>query len=50
MSEVRRLPEFKKLVAELNLVEYWRAYGWLELSLISLFQESMVWPRLKVTQ
>ncbi len=28
MSEVRRLPEFKKLVAELNLVEYWRAYGW----------------------
>jgi TolB-like protein/DNA-binding winged helix-turn-helix (wHTH) protein len=28
MSEVRRLPEFKKLVIELNLVEYWRAYGW----------------------
>jgi len=28
MSEVRQLPEFKKLVAELNLVEYWRAYGW----------------------
>jgi len=28
MSEVRRLPEFKKLVTELNLVEYWRAYGW----------------------
>jgi TolB-like protein/Tfp pilus assembly protein PilF len=28
MSEVRRLPEFKDLVTELNLVEYWRAYGW----------------------
>jgi hypothetical protein len=28
MSEVRRLPEFKKLVTEINLVEYWRAYGW----------------------
>jgi TolB-like protein len=28
MSEVRRLPEFKVLVTELNLVEYWRAYGW----------------------
>jgi len=28
MSEVRRLPEFKKLVIEINLVEYWRAYGW----------------------
>ena len=28
MSEARRLPEFKKLVIELNLVEYWRAYGW----------------------
>lgn len=28
MSEVRRLPEFKDLVAELNLLEYWRAYGW----------------------
>jgi hypothetical protein len=28
MSEVRRLPEFKKLVTELHLVEYWRAYGW----------------------
>jgi TolB-like protein len=28
MSEVRKLPEFKDLVAELNLVEYWRAYGW----------------------
>jgi len=28
LSEVRQLPEFKKLVTELNLVEYWRAYGW----------------------
>jgi len=28
MSEVRQLPEFKKFVTELNLVEYWRAYGW----------------------
>ena len=28
MSEVRQLPEFKDLVTELNLVEYWRAYGW----------------------
>lgn len=28
MSEVRQLAEFKELVTELNLVEYWRAYGW----------------------
>ena len=28
MSDVRRLPEFKDLVTELNLVEYWRKYGW----------------------
>jgi len=28
MSAVRRLPEFKVFVTELNLVEYWRAYGW----------------------
>jgi len=28
MSDVRQLPEFKKLVTELNLVEYWRTYGW----------------------
>jgi TolB-like protein len=28
MSDVRQLPEFKKLVTDLNLVEYWRAYGW----------------------
>lgn len=28
MSEVRQLPEFKDLVRELNLLEYWRTYGW----------------------
>jgi TolB-like protein len=28
MSEVRRLPEFKELVTDLNLVAYWRDYGW----------------------
>jgi hypothetical protein len=28
MSDVRRLPEFKDLVTEINLVDYWRAYGW----------------------
>ena len=28
MSTVRQLPGFKDLVTELNLVEYWRAYGW----------------------
>ena len=28
MSEARQLPEFKELVSDLNLVEYWRAYGW----------------------
>ena len=28
MSEPRQLPEFKELVTDLNLVEYWRAYGW----------------------
>ena len=28
MSDARQLPEFKKLVTDLNLVEYWRAYGW----------------------
>jgi hypothetical protein len=31
MSEVRQLPGFKKLVTDLNLVEYWRAYGWADL-------------------
>jgi TolB-like protein len=28
MSDVRQLPGFKELVTELNLVEYWRTYGW----------------------
>ena len=28
MSDVRQLPQFKKIVTELNLVEYWRVYGW----------------------
>lgn len=28
MSEVRKLPEFKALVADVNLVEYWRNHGW----------------------
>ena len=28
MSDARQLPEFKELVTELNLIEYWRAYGW----------------------
>lgn len=28
MSEARRLPAFKELVADINLVAYWRAYGW----------------------
>ena len=28
MSDVRRLPAFKDFVAEINLVEYWRIYGW----------------------
>ena len=28
MSDVRQLPEFKDLVTELNLVRYWREYGW----------------------
>jgi TolB-like protein/DNA-binding winged helix-turn-helix (wHTH) protein len=27
-AEVRRLPEFKQLMMDVNLVEYWRAYGW----------------------
>ena len=31
MSEVRRLPGFKQLVTELNLVEYWRTNGWADL-------------------
>jgi len=28
MSDVRKLPGFKALMAEINLVDYWRAYGW----------------------
>jgi TolB-like protein/DNA-binding winged helix-turn-helix (wHTH) protein len=28
MAEVRQLPAFKDLVTDLNLVAYWRAYGW----------------------
>lgn len=28
MSEVRQLPEFKEFVADVNLVDYWRTYGW----------------------
>jgi len=28
MAEARRLPAFKELVIELNLVDYWREYGW----------------------
>jgi len=31
MSEVRRLPGFKELVTDLNLVAYWRASGWADL-------------------
>ena len=28
MSDVRKLPEFKDFVSEINLVDYWRTYGW----------------------
>lgn len=28
MAEVRKLPEFKKFVTDVNLVAYWRKYGW----------------------
>ena len=28
MSDVRRLPRFRQLVTDVNLVEYWQAYGW----------------------
>ena len=28
MAEVRKLPGFKQLVTDVNLVEYWRNYGW----------------------
>jgi hypothetical protein len=27
-DDMRRLPEFKRLVRELGLVDYWREYGW----------------------
>lgn len=27
-QEVRRLPEFKELVTEIGLVDYWREHGW----------------------
>lgn len=30
MADVRQLPDFKVLMTDLNLVEYWRAYGWAE--------------------
>ncbi len=30
MSEVRQLPAFKDLVRDINLVAYWRAFGWPE--------------------
>ncbi len=28
MAEVRKLPGFRQLVTDVNLVEYWRSYGW----------------------
>jgi TolB-like protein len=28
MAEARRLPAFKTLLSEVNLVDYWREYGW----------------------
>jgi hypothetical protein len=28
LTEARKLPAFKDLVSELNLPDYWRAYGW----------------------
>lgn len=28
MAEARKLPGFKQLVTDVNLVEYWRNYGW----------------------
>jgi tetratricopeptide (TPR) repeat protein len=28
MAEARKLPEFKTVVTDLGLVEYWRMYGW----------------------
>ena len=28
MRDARKLPDFKTLVTDINLVDYWRAYGW----------------------
>jgi hypothetical protein len=28
MSDVRKLPEFKTFVTDVNLVAYWREFGW----------------------
>jgi hypothetical protein len=28
MAEARQRPEFNRLVTEVNLVDYWRTYGW----------------------
>ena len=28
MREVRQLPQFKQLMVDVNLLEYWREYGW----------------------
>lgn len=28
MREARKLPEFRQLVRELGLLDYWREYGW----------------------
>ena len=28
MREARKLPAFKALVSDVNLVDYWREYGW----------------------
>jgi len=28
MSEVRQLPEFRQFLHDVNLVAYWREYGW----------------------
>jgi hypothetical protein len=27
-EDVRRVPDFKSLVRDLGLVDYWREYGW----------------------
>jgi hypothetical protein len=28
MAEVRKLPGFKQLITDVNLVENWRTFGW----------------------